>query len=332
MNLGFKIISILIGSVIIFAIIGYLVFKMPVSPVELPSPDLPSVPSGTEPPLSEQDKKTEAIGAQQTGGAYARLLGESDFDNSIFSAEIIDANLLTGEKAEFVNVGNVYGEIIFPPVADFCSKIADLAEESIAKIESRGSVVLSRKIQIGAQITNGRIIRDEQKNSIRLQNSASRDRYVERLSASSAQNSAHKAAVEKFIASITDVVNNRRTAVNAAQQLFRQELDEARLAREGLVSTSIARFKVAANSAFERAKSNCVSGAAPAVVRAELQMALKAVHDKFIDDQSAAEKLSTALQSAISARKSAVAKALADFKLAMESARKTFKASFPKGE
>ena len=315
---------------VVLAAAFYFVMKMPTTPITgLPDDSPASTGSEVEP---VKKNNTAVSATQPTTGAYTRLLSESDFDSSMFNAEMLDANLLTGEKAEFLSIGNSFDESALPVASEFCQKISEVAESTIAKIDSRSSIFSSRRIQLKAQTENGRFVRDEQKTSVRLLNSDSRDKYVARLTASIGQNTAHGVAVERFINLITDAINNRRMAINAAQQAFRRELDEARLAREGLTSTAVSRFRLATNSALDKAKANCTAGVAPSVVRAELQMNLKATYNKFIEDQTAAEKLSSVIQTVVTARKTAVSKALTDFKLAMESARKAFKASFPQGE
>ncbi|MDO8523227.1 MAG: hypothetical protein Q7S12_03035 [bacterium] len=327
MNTVTKILLAIGGIIVAAVVVFYVLFQMPASTTSSPVPGLPTGEINT--PTSPINGRESA---SQSSGAYARLLGESDFDSSIFNAEIADANFLIGEKAEFISVGTSYDENALPAADGFCAKLPDLADETIAKIESRESIVLSRKAQITVQIDSGRKIRDEEKNSIRLQNASARDRYVARLSALSVSNAAHKTAVEKFIAAITDAINNRRTAINSAQQTFRQALDEARLARTGLVSTAISDFKASVKVALDKSQTDCSVGVAATAIRTTLKTQLKDTYDAFVADQIAAEKLATALQAAVSARKTAVSKALTDFKLTMDTARKAFRVSFPQGE
>jgi hypothetical protein len=91
-------------------------------------------------------------------------------------------------------------------------------------------------------------------------------------------------------------------------------------------------FKNSTNLAFEKAKSDCVAGTPPVTVRTNFHTAFKTAHDKFLSDQSSAEKLTSVIQNVVIARKSALNKALSEFKTSMENARKSFKASFPQGE
>ena len=332
MNISFKAVGILVAGGFILLAFYYFTFKIPVSPAvtapteEENTADVP-VPSAVPPPASGAKISQSVV----SGGSYSSILGEADLDKSLFDAEVIDANAVTGDKAEFLAVGQSYDENNLPS-ADFCASLPGLAASVIAKIEARTVAVKSKRADLLNKMTNGRKDRDAIRDSFKLQLSLMQDEYFARLGSKVPNAGGGKAAAEKFVSLIIDASKVKRTGVASVTATFRTGIDEAFLARTGLINTAVAAYKNSATTAFDKAKADCSSGVAVETVRTNLRTALFSAKTKFNADHSAAEKLSGVILPLIEQRKATMVSILSAFKASLDKARTDLKKAYPQAE
>ncbi len=218
-----------------------------------------------------------------------------------------------------------------PPQSDFCYKLPDISARVLNDINEKEARLHDKQARISQDILADRNDSDGEKTANRMRWDSIYEQNIAMLKAR-AENNAQKSAVEKYLAAVADAVNNRRIAINSALQTFRQGVDQAMLARTGIVNVALSGFKTAASEAFSKASADCANSVTGSTVHKNLVTSLKAAKQKFNTDRSAAEKLSISMQALVTARKSATAKALADFKTAMQKARADLKVSFPKAD
>ncbi len=331
MNTIAKIILVLLGAVLLSVGLFYMVFKMPASP----GPLMPPPPAGEPATPTDSANPTVPAGGggskSSAGGAYAELLGEADTENAFYAPEDIDTAYLTAESAEISAVGRVYDEIALPPFSNFCKSLTDTKVNYISAIEARGKIVDAARTKAAGELETKRKARDDSKNSLHANLNSTRDSYITRLGALS-KNPSLKYKVDVYAKAISDAVFAKREAVKSAVDLFRQGIGQVFLAKNKLIDSAIINYKISAQAAFDRALSSCNSGVITLNIRTGLESELKIAHDKFINDQVAAEKMAASIQPLIIQRKAAFTQVISTFKSAMTSARTQFKSAFPHGE
>ncbi|HLN19000.1 MAG TPA: hypothetical protein VK255_02405, partial [Patescibacteria group bacterium] len=139
---------------------------------------------------------------------------------------------------------------------------------------------------------------------------------------------AQKKAVADFEAAVKAAIAARRTAVDAAITTFREGVKKLISDRSESVSSGFSAFTKAVQAAYGTAKSDCANSKDPATIRTTLRNSIQAARAKFHSEKTSA-KVGGNIQTLIDARRTAVNKAMTDFKAAMEKARTDLKKAFP---
>jgi hypothetical protein len=134
-----------------------------------------------------------------------------------------------------------------------------------------------------------------------------------------------KAAVTAFEAAVKAAVTKRRAAVDAANTTFKTGVQAAVSGRQAQFKTAAATYKQAVAAALAAAKASCAAGVSPDTVRKNLQSALKTAKTNLETARKNAEKVGPNLDTLKAARKAAVDKANADYKVAIKAALATLK-------
>ncbi|MCX6781620.1 MAG: hypothetical protein NTW66_00640 [Candidatus Magasanikbacteria bacterium] len=138
-----------------------------------------------------------------------------------------------------------------------------------------------------------------------------------------------KAAVEKFQLSVEAAVVVRRAAIDVAITNYRTGLDKAITDRKAGMDAALATYKVTIKAVENKAVADCAAGVESATVRTDLKSSIEAARDKFKTDRAAVVKVSDQVKALNAVRKAAFDKAIADFKMAVESAKNELKTVFP---
>ncbi len=143
-----------------------------------------------------------------------------------------------------------------------------------------------------------------------------------------ADTDAEREGIVEFRADVQAAVEARRAAFDAANAAFRKGVDAAVTTRRTQAESSVTAFRAAIKAAVEKAKTDCAAGKDAATIRADFAAAVKAAKDKFAADRKAMDRVGTQVRTLAETRKAAHAKAMADFRAAMEAARADLKAAF----
>lgn len=209
----------------------------------------------------------------------------------------------------------------------FCSNFSDHAAKIAANMEERKNSFEERKTNRTGTVDENRDNRDGKLEDKRSLADARRSEMYAKLE-DKADTDAEKKAVATFKKTIEDAVDDRRDAVNEAIETFRIGVDAATTTRKDDAQALADAFTKAVNTAVEKAKSDCVSGATPATVRTNFQLALKEARENLQTDRSASEKLKTQIQVLADARKVSIERAVSSFKATLELAKGELKKAF----
>lgn len=212
----------------------------------------------------------------------------------------------------------------------FCSNFADHATAIATKMKERKDAFEDRKTNRAGTVDENRDNRDGKLEDKRSLADERRSEMYAKLE-DKADTDAKKSAVETFKKTLETAVDVRRDAVNTAIADFRTGADAAAATRIDDVQAMADAFTKAVNTAVEKAKSDCASGATPATVRTHFQSALKAARENLQADRTASEKLKTQIQVLADARKVSVEKAISSFKVTLELAKGELKKAFGNG-
>lgn len=207
---------------------------------------------------------------------------------------------------------------------NICQKISDMANREQERLRQR-------TMNSGDRFQNWQLKtteKDSELANLRSNWDGNRDAQFKKLE-EKATTDAQKKAVADFEATVKAAITARRTAVDAAISTFREGVKKLISDRAEGVSTSFTAFSDATKVAYETAKSDCASGKDPATIRTTLRNSIAAARTKFNSDRTSAPKVGGNIQALIDARRTAVNKAMTDFKAAMEKARTELKKSFP---
>lgn len=203
---------------------------------------------------------------------------------------------------------------------DISSKITQRMDEKDAKLEEKSAEILSR-------LETRRTERDAKLAEKRAEWDAKRAEIFAKLE-DKAETDEQKQAVAVFVGAVQEAVAVRRAAVDAAVQDFREGLAEAIAARQATVNGITGAFRASTEEALAKASSDCEAGTAPATVRENFRVELKAARDKFASDKGEVDKLKTSREALVTARREAIKQAVDTFKATLEQARAALKAAF----
>lgn len=209
----------------------------------------------------------------------------------------------------------------------FCTQLSGILSKIDQRIvEKTGRLEAKRTERLNAfeSRQNGR---EDKLNNSRVKWDTRRQEQYAKLESNS-QTDGQKEAVRIFKEVVETAVGTRRATIDAAIASFQQEVDTAINFRKAAVDGVILAFTSAVKTAIEKAQSDCLAGVSAQTVRQEFRAALKSAKDKFQSDKTQVEKLRVSLESIITQKKQEVAKAIADFKAALEKAKTDFKAAF----
>lgn len=236
----------------------------------------------------------------------------------------------TGLLVVSVFSGSVFAQTPSPRAgAVVCNRLVDVIGKVDERIGQKEGTLATRRGDRLKDIANRRANRDKQLVDIRTKADLARAAQYKKLE-EKVTTDAQKAAVKTFESTINAGIAIRWAAVDAAIKTYRDGVDSLLAVRKTQVDGAIATFKSSVDAAITRAKSDCASGVDGKTVKANLQASIKAARDKLKGDILAADKVKTQAEALTATRKTAIQKAMDDFKALAEKAKTDLKTAFGK--
>ena len=210
---------------------------------------------------------------------------------------------------------------------NFCTRISATASQIDQRYAQRQLNLEARRSARRSSLNERRERYAEKRAEVRKKWETKRAAALDKLE-DKAVTDERQRALTAFKTAMAAAEAARRTAVDAAQKSFRDGLDrlfaERKAAEDALVKT----FRDAVRAAFQKAKTDCASGADAAAVRETLKASLEAAKQQFQDGRKALEPIGAKVKDLVETRQTAYKKALDDYKAAAEKARADLKAAF----
>lgn len=152
--------------------------------------------------------------------------------------------------------------------------------------------------------------------------------HIEKMIQAAGDDAVKKTAVAAFQLAVRNAMETRRTAVDAARETYRNQVETAVRERKTALDSPLAVFRSETKAAYEKAAASCEAGEEIASVRTTLQTNLKNAREKFQAQNQNRERVRTNLESEISVRNQAIQKANDDLKAALTKAKEAFQNAF----
>jgi hypothetical protein len=206
-----------------------------------------------------------------------------------------------------------------------CGRIAGLADKLEGRLDDGRAKLLARSDDRDATLAAHRADWDAQLAARRQKWESDFADLIGRLGADGASNTS---AIAAYKTAIEGAWTARNSAIDAADQSFRDGLDKLVADKKTTVENGSLAFKTAASAAFAKAESDCTTGAKLSQIMSVLRAALKGARDKFMRDRQSIDKIGSRVGDLVNVRQAVIEKAKMDFKSAAEKARAAFKASY----
>ena len=208
----------------------------------------------------------------------------------------------------------------------FCSKFNAKSLELDRRMGDNESKNEQKKDANAKKLAEQRIERDLKLEKHRADAEEKRGEQFIRLQAK-ATTDAQKAAVTAYQNAMTAAIKARKTAVDAAMKAFRDGVDKIIASRKTSLNAIVSSYRNAVDAAIARAKADCATGVTPETVRTTFKARMEAARVKMQTDRKALDKSGSQIEALTKIRKTAVEKAMSDFKATAESARIALKAA-----
>jgi len=210
---------------------------------------------------------------------------------------------------------------------NFCSRISNIAlktADQITKAEEKQSKNQTDRL---SKLENKQKDVDERRAHGRIEADNKRLDNWDKMG-NKAKTEAQKAAVEAYRNAVKLAVDARRTAVDAAVKAYRDGLSQILSTNSSTTDQAVVTFKTSMNAAVAKAQADCSAGIDSKTVRASFDQSVKNTREalknarKSIDMSPSIQALKKtrddAINTAVSAFKSATEKARADLLLALK--------------
>jgi len=136
-----------------------------------------------------------------------------------------------------------------------------------------------------------------------------------------------KAAVVKFRADVQAAIRARRAAFQTANETYRRTIEDAITRRRASVDAAVNAFHASVKAAITKARQDCLAGGVLTNIKTTLSASIQAARNKFQQDRKNVDRVGEQTKAAVKVRQDAHAKAMANFRAAMEKARVELKAA-----
>ena len=207
-----------------------------------------------------------------------------------------------------------------------CSRIDDVLTRLEKKIgKKNGEDKLKERVQIRTkEMEENRAKRDADLSERREVRDQNRDVFYDELEAKAGEDSAKKAAVEKFKTAVETAIKTRREAIDSAKKTMNAGIDRAIATRETSVETFRNEFRSSVETAIDKAKSSCENGASGEELKSvmtQLKNDIKTARENYKAKVSEVKKVQESIQTLREVRKESVKLAIENFKTTMKAAQ-----------
>ncbi|HBI17411.1 MAG TPA: hypothetical protein DDY52_04700 [Candidatus Moranbacteria bacterium] len=207
-----------------------------------------------------------------------------------------------------------------------CSRIDDVLTRLEKKIgKKNGEDKLKERVQIRTkEMEENRAKRDADLSERREVRDQNRDVFYDKLKAKAGEDSAKKAAVEKFKTAVETAIKTRREAIDSAKKTMNAGIDRAIATRETSVETFRNEFRSSVETAIDKAKSSCENGASGEELKSvmtQLKNDIKTARENYKAKVSEVKKVQESIQTLREVRKESVKLAIENFKTTMKAAQ-----------
>lgn len=204
--------------------------------------------------------------------------------------------------------------------AKFCERISELASKISQRFSDKQEKIRNRNQERLSNWEENQSGRDAKLADLRSKRDSNLEEHFRKLE-ERAQTEEQKNAVAEFKETVRNAIEARREAIDAAIEKFRADVKTLQTSRKTTIEGDAEDFISAQKSAFEKAQSDCEKLIDPKTVRQTLHSSLKLAKSNYGVEKQNREKIRTQMQTLIQTRKSAIEKAIADFKTTMEAAK-----------
>lgn len=212
--------------------------------------------------------------------------------------------------------------------SNFCANIDKMTQLEKRLVENQAKVEQKRQ-EKEQKIVERWTERNTKQEATRDKWDENRENFFDALE-EKAGTDAQKQAVLAFKQAVTAAIQARRAAIDSAIEAFRKSVEEAVASKKNNTEALMNTFRNEIQAAIAKAETDCaLANPDPVAIRTAFQASVRVAKEKFLSGKKGVEGISNSMQALINARKQAIEKATADFKLAMEQARIALRAAFP---
>lgn len=210
----------------------------------------------------------------------------------------------------------------------FCSSYSELETKVEALLTESDKMMLAKRTETEDRLRSEWAAQDEKKAEARSKADISKEAQFASLM-NRAKTEAQKTAVTTYENKINAAVTQRRSTVDAAIAVYRDEALKIYESQKNAIDGSVASFKTALSSALAKAQTDCTLGIAPTEIKARFKVSLETARAKLKTDKEFIGALNKKIAALGSTRTEAIAKAKTDFQKAIEDAGTVLKAFLP---
>ncbi len=212
-----------------------------------------------------------------------------------------------------------------------CERVAQFSEDFNQKVSTQENNIKTRQQERLTNWSDKTSEADAKLDKLRSNWEINRDEQFAKLDAA-ATSDEQKKAVNAFEVATKAAITTRQVAVDIAIKTFREGVKNAIATRQGQVDDIVSTSSSNREMALAKVKADCEAGKDVVTVQADFQNGVKGLRTKIQNDHQNVAKVSSTVQALIQTRRTAVEKAMNDFKATMEQSRVALKKAFPQDE
>lgn len=207
---------------------------------------------------------------------------------------------------------------------NFCSRIEGEASKLGERLTNQLSKIREHQTAAASRLETKRDELETKRDELRAAHDARIAAHIAKLG-DRAQTDTQKLAVAAFQTAVTNAIDARRDAYDAAIRAFHDGTNQILQERKTAIDGRLASAKEKYDAAAAKANADCAAGTAPRAVREAFVSAIKSAKNSSDAVKSAHDTFKAKFEALKEARKTAVKAAHDAFRAAVEAARNTLK-------
>ncbi len=216
------------------------------------------------------------------------------------------------------------------PPADkkgFCAKLVEKEFNVQNRISNRTEQLEKFRNNQEENITKQRTKRDEQTEKLREKWEENRDKQLAKILERATTTDAQKQAAETFKKAVNDALTAKKTALDAANKIYRDGVDAFLKERKDAFGKVYATYKDSVKAAMEKAKTDCANSVDQKTIKTALANSVKQAWQKFTDKRKTIDKIQAKITALRKTYQDSAQTARNAFQKAVNDARDAFKKS-----